>query len=91
MMGRRLNFEIGTELETSLVTPHAGIASLVEAYRSNATAAMVERAVEIKTRQRGLPAAQTARDFLSQFHADDLPLLQAGKASMPSDGAGCGL
>ena len=34
-----------------------------------------------------LPAAQTARDFLSQFHEEDLPLLQDGKASVPSESA----
>ena len=34
-----------------------------------------------------LPAAQTARDFLAQFHEDDLPLLQDGKASVPSESA----
>ncbi|MDZ4843027.1 MAG: transposase [Hyphomicrobium aestuarii] len=34
-----------------------------------------------------LPAAQTARDFLSQFHEDDLPLLQDGKASVSSESA----
>jgi Transposase DDE domain group 1 len=34
-----------------------------------------------------LPAAQTARDFLAQFHADDLPLLQEGKASVPGESA----
>lgn len=35
-----------------------------------------------------LPAAQTVRDFLSIFHEDDLPLLQAGpKASVPSESA----
>jgi Transposase DDE domain group 1 len=34
-----------------------------------------------------LPAAQTARDFLAQFHADDLPLLQDGKASVPGETA----
>jgi len=32
-----------------------------------------------------LPAAQTARDFLAGFHADDLPLLHAGKSSVPSE------
>jgi hypothetical protein len=32
-----------------------------------------------------LPAAQTARDFLAQFHATDLPALQAGKASVPGE------
>ena len=33
-----------------------------------------------------LPAAQTARDFLGQFH-EDLPLLQEGKASVPAESA----
>lgn len=34
-----------------------------------------------------LPAAQTARDFLDRFHEDDLPLLQEGLASVPSESA----
>lgn len=34
-----------------------------------------------------LPAAQTARDFLGSFHAEDVPLLQEGKASVPSESA----
>ena len=34
-----------------------------------------------------LPAAQTARDFLDRFHEDDLPLLQEGVASVPSESA----
>ena len=33
---------------------------------------------------RDLPAAQTARDFLAQFHAEDLPLLQ-GKAPVAAE------
>jgi hypothetical protein len=31
-----------------------------------------------------LPVAQTARDSLAQFHAEDLPLLQDGKANVPA-------
>ena len=34
-----------------------------------------------------LPAAQTARDFLVQFHAEDLPLLQDGKAPVAAETA----
>jgi hypothetical protein len=34
-----------------------------------------------------LPAAQTARDFLAQFHGEDLPLLQEGKSSVPAESA----
>ena len=29
-----------------------------------------------------MPAASTTRDFLAQFHAEDLPLLQDGKSSV---------
>ena len=127
MTERRLNFEIDTELETSLVTPHAGVASLIEAFRMTGAAAVIDRSIKIKTRKRGLmasemveshlalwaaggeraedfdhfrqdaalaillghelPAAQTARDFLAVFHEDDLPLLQDGKASVPSESA----
>jgi hypothetical protein len=36
-----------------------------------------------------LPAAQTARDCLSQFHEDDLPLLQEGNALVPSAAPPC--
>jgi hypothetical protein len=32
-----------------------------------------------------LPAAQTTRDFLAQFHAEDLPLLQEGKAPVTAE------
>ena len=36
----------------------------------------------------GLPAAQTARDFLNTFHAEDLPLLQQGEHSqVPAESA----
>jgi hypothetical protein len=32
-----------------------------------------------------LPGAQTARDFLVQFHAEDVPLLQEGKAPVAAE------
>ena len=34
-----------------------------------------------------LPAAQTARDFLAQFHEADQPLLQDGEVPVPSESA----
>lgn len=126
-MERRLSFEIDTALEASLVTPRAGIPSLIEVFRQTGAAAVVDAKVYVKTRKRGLsasqmtesffalwaaggehaedfdhlrtdealatlighelPAAQTARDFLAAFHEDDLPLLQEGKASVPSENA----
>ena len=130
-MAVRLDFEIDVELETGLITGHAGVPGLIEAFRQTGTAAMIDHEVRLKSRQRGLsasemveslvamwaaggeraedldqfrqdkalalllghglPAAQTARDFLAQFHAEDLPLLQEGKSSVRRrDGAAVG-
>jgi hypothetical protein len=124
-MTTRLPFEIDERLEEGLITGHAGIPVLIEAFRATGTAAVIDREVKLKQRRRGLsasemvesllalwaaggeraedldpfrqdralalllghdlPAAQTARDFLAQFHADDLPLLQDGLSSVPSE------
>ena len=121
----RLDFEIDVELETGLITGHAGVPGLIEAFRQTGTAAVIDREVKLKSRRRGLsasamvesllamwaaggertedldqfrqdkalamllghelPAAQTARDFLAQFHAEDLPLLQEGKAPVAAE------
>lgn len=126
-MADRLDFEIDVERETGLITGHAGVPGLIEAFRQTGTAAMIDREVKLKVRKRGLsasqmtesllalwaaggeraadldhfrqdqglalllghalPAAQTARDFLAQFRAEDLPLLQDGKASVPAEAA----
>lgn len=127
MGGRRLDFEIEDRLETGLLTAHAGVPGLIEAFRQTGAAAVIDREVQIKQRKRGLgasemvesvlalwaaggeraedldrlrgdealatllghglPAAQTARDFLAQFHQDALPLLQAGDAPVPGESA----
>src|SRR5712671_2317629 len=124
-MADRLNFEIDAELETGLITGHAGVPGLIEAFRQTGTAAVIDREIKLKSRKRGLsasemvesllamwaaggeraedldqfrqdkalalllghelPAAQTARDFLAQFHTEDLPLLQEGKARVPAE------
>ncbi len=124
-MADRLDFEIDDELETGLITGHAGVPGLIEAFRQTGTAAVIDREVKLKSRRRGLnasemvegllamwaaggeraedldqfrqdkalalllghelPAAQTARDFLAQFHAEDLPLLQEGKAPVVAE------
>ena len=104
------------ELERGLITGHAGVPGLIEAFRQTGTAVVIDREIKLKSRKRGLsasemvesvlamwaaggeraedldqfrqdkalalllghelPAAQTARDFLAQFHTEDLPLLQ---------------
>jgi hypothetical protein len=126
-MAERPDFEIDVELETGLITGHAGVPGLIEAFRQTRTAAVIDREVKLKRRKRGLsasemaesllamwaagderaealdqfrqdqalalllghelPAAQTARDFLAQFHAEDLPLLQDGKVNVPAETA----
>ena len=127
MAGQRLGYEIDPEVDGSLVTAHAGVPGVVEAFRQCGAAAVVDRLIKFKTRKRGLtasqtcgslfalwaaggercedfehfredralavllghelPAPQTARDFLEQFHEEGLPLLQAGKATVPSESA----
>ena len=126
-MAARLDFEIDSELETGLITGHAGVPGLIEAFRQTGTATVIDREIQLKSRKRGLspaemvesllalwaaggeraedldqfrqdkalalllghdlPAAQTARDFLVQFHSEDLPLLQEGKANVPAGSA----
>ena len=126
-MADRLDFEVDVELETGLITGHAGVPGLIEAFRQTGTAAVIDQEIKLKTRKRGLrasevvesllamwatggervedldqfrqdnalalllghelPAAQTARDFLGQFHAEDLPALQEGKAPVTAETA----
>ena len=62
-MGGRLNFEIDTELEPSLVTARAGIPSLIEVFRLTGAAAAVDRSVKVKARKRGLSASETESFF----------------------------
>src|SRR5271155_2106986 len=124
-MAVRLDFEIDVELETGVITGHAGVPGLIEAFRQTGTAAVIDREFKLNNRKRrlsasgmvesllamwaaggertedldqfrqdkalalllghDLPAAQTARDFLAQFHAEDLPLLQEGKAPVTAE------
>lgn len=45
MGGRRLNFEIDARLETGLLTAHAGVPGLIEAFRQTGAAAVIDRFV----------------------------------------------
>ena len=53
-MADRLDFEIDVELETRLITGHAGVPGLIEAFRQTRTAAVIDREVKLKSRRRGL-------------------------------------
>ena len=41
-MADRLDFEIDVELETGLITGHAGVPGLIEAFRLSGTAAVID-------------------------------------------------
>ena len=56
-MADRLDFEIDVELETGLITGHAGVPGLIEAFRQTGTAAVIDREVKLKSRRRGLSAS----------------------------------
>ncbi len=59
MAGERLGFEIDDALETSLVTPRAGVPSLIEAFRQTGAAAMIDNWVKVKTRNELDPVGGT--------------------------------
>ena len=48
-MADRLEFEIDVELETGLITGHAGVPGLIEAFRQTGTAAVIDREIPIIT------------------------------------------
>ena len=52
-MAARLDFEIDSELETGLITGHAGVPGLIEAFRQTGTAAVIDREIQLKSRKRG--------------------------------------
>ena len=47
-MADRLEFEIDVELETGLITSHAGVPGLIEAFRQTGTAAVIDREIKRK-------------------------------------------
>ena len=84
-MGGRLNFEIDTELEPSLVTARAGIPSLIEVFRLTGAAAAVDRSVKVKARKRGLSASEMTESFFALWaaggeHAEDFDQLRQDQA-----------
>jgi hypothetical protein len=84
-MSDRLDFEIDTELETGLITGHAGVPGLIEAFRQTGTAAVIDREVKLKSRRRGLSASEMVESLLAMWaaggeRAEDLDQFRQGKA-----------
>src|SRR5436309_15237714 len=68
-MADRLDFEIDVELETGLITGHAGVPGLIEAFRQTGTAAVIEREIRLKSRKRGLSASEMVESLLAMWAA----------------------
>src|SRR5438552_308129 len=71
-MADRLDFEIDTALETGLITGHAGVPGLIEAFRLTGTAAVIDREVKLKQRKRGLSASQMVESRLALWAEQDV-------------------
>ena len=66
----RLYFEIDSELETGLITGHAGVPGLIEAFRQTG-AAVIDREIQLKSRKRGLRPSEMAESLLALWAAGD--------------------
>ncbi|HMD62520.1 MAG TPA: hypothetical protein VKF83_00915, partial [Stellaceae bacterium] len=70
----RLDFEIDVELETGLITSHAGVPGLIEAFRQTGTAAVIDREITVKRRKRGLSASEMVESLLAMWAAGGLKI-----------------
>ncbi len=68
-MADRLEFETDVELETGLITGHAGVPGLIEAFRQTGTAAVIDREIRLKSRKRGLSASEMVESLLAMWAA----------------------
>ena len=85
MAGPRLPFEIDDAIDDSLVTAHAGVPLLIEAFRVSGAAAELDRVVAIKQRARGLTASQMAESLFALWvvggeRCEDLAMLREDRA-----------
>ena len=69
MAGQRLDYEIDTEIEESLITAHAGVPSVIEVFQRGGAAAVIYRTIKFKTRKRGLTASQMVASHLALWSA----------------------
>jgi catechol 2,3-dioxygenase-like lactoylglutathione lyase family enzyme len=81
----RLDFEIDVELETGLITGHAGVPGLIEAFRQTRTAAVIDREIKLKSRKRGLSVSEMVESLLAMWaasgeRAEDLDQFRQDKA-----------
>jgi len=68
-MADRLDFEVDVELETGLITGHAGVPGLIEAFRQTGTAAVIDQEIKLKTHKRGLRASEVVESLLAMWAA----------------------
>jgi hypothetical protein len=68
-MADRLDFEIDVELEAGLITGHAGVPGLIEAFRQTGTAAVIDREITLKRGKPGLSASETVESLLAMWAA----------------------
>src|SRR5271165_681998 len=68
-MADRLDFEMDVELETGLITGHARVPGLIEAFRQTGTAAVIDREVKLKSRRRGLSASEVVESLVAMWAA----------------------
>jgi len=66
--GASLPFELDAEVDSSLLTAHAGVPLLVELFRSRARRRVDER-VTIKQRRRGLKASELVESLVALWAA----------------------
>lgn len=86
-MADRLDFEIDVELETGVITGHAGVPGLIEAFRQTGTAAVVDREIKLKSRRRGLTPSEMVESLLAMWAAGRRA--DGGSRSVPA-GQGAG-
>jgi hypothetical protein len=81
----RLPFEIDDRIDPTLITAHAGVPLVIELFRRMGAAQVINDAVRIKQRQRGLPPAQLVETLIALWTAggdrcQDLKTLRADVA-----------
>jgi hypothetical protein len=85
MESARLPFELDDQIDDSLITAHAGVPLIIEAFRRSGAAAEVDRQVRVKQRQRGLSTSAMVESLFALWAAggercDDLEQMRQDAA-----------